>query len=80
MLRAVAAAQESRLTPADERKLRAMQFMVSREYQRAAPLLQQIEADAAGPDRPAAALESGWLAQLMDDSERRQPPFKRAWI
>jgi serine/threonine protein kinase len=78
MLRAVTAAQESRLTPADERKLRAMQFMVSREYERAAPLLQQIEAEAAGPDRPAAALESGWLAQQMDDSEGAAAAFKRA--
>src|SRR4030095_14846372 len=78
MLRAVTAAQESRLTLADERKLRAMQFMVSREYERAAPLLQQIEADAAGPDRPAAALESGWLAQLRHDSEGAAAAFKRA--
>src|SRR4029453_16617032 len=76
MLRAVTAAQESRLTLADQRKLRAMQFMVSREYERAAPLLQQIEADAAGPDRPAAALESGWLAQLRDDSEGAAAAFK----
>jgi tetratricopeptide (TPR) repeat protein len=78
MLRAVAAAQEWRLTAADERKLRAMQFMVSRDYQRAAPLLQQIEAEAAAPDRPAAALESGWLAQQMDDSERAAAAFRRA--
>jgi eukaryotic-like serine/threonine-protein kinase len=78
MLRAVAAAQEWRLAPADERKLRAMQFMVSREYQRAVPLLQQIEAEAAVADRPAAALESGWLAQQMDDSEGAAAAFKRA--
>lgn len=78
MLRAVTAAQESRLTLADQRKLRAMQFMVSREYERAAPLLQQIEAEAADSDRPAAALESGWLAQLRDDSEGAAAAFKRA--
>ncbi len=41
MLRAVAAAQDSRLTDADDRKLRALQFMVSRDYARAAPLVKQ---------------------------------------
>ena len=50
MLRAVAAAQESRLTPEGERKLRAMQFMVSRDYQRAAPLVRQIEAESAAAE------------------------------
>ena len=78
MLRAVAAAQESRLTPEGERKLRAMQFMVSRDYQRAAPLVRQIEAESAAADRPAAALEAGWLAQLMDDSESATAAFRRA--
>ena len=78
MLRAVAAAQESRLTPDGERKLRAMQFMVSRDYQRAAPLVRQIEAESAAADRPAAALESGWLTRLMDDSESATAAFRRA--
>ena len=38
MLRAVAAAQD-RGSAEDDRKLRALQFMVSREYERAAPLV-----------------------------------------
>ena len=49
MLRAVAAAQDSRLSDADDRKLRALQFMVSRDYARAAPLVQEIEAEARVP-------------------------------
>ena len=51
MLRAVAAAQDSRLSDADDRKLRALQFMVSRDYERAAPLVKEIEAEAAGGHR-----------------------------
>jgi len=78
MLRAVAAAQESRLSPEDDRKLRALQFMVSRNYERAAPVLRQIEADATGAGRAVAALESGWLSQQMEDSDAAAAAFTRA--
>jgi tetratricopeptide (TPR) repeat protein len=78
MLRAVAAAQESRLSPSDDRKLRALQFMVSRDYERAAPLVKQIEAEAGAADRPQAALESGWLAQQMEDSDGAAAAYQRA--
>jgi tetratricopeptide (TPR) repeat protein len=78
MLRAVAAAQDSRLSEADDRKLRALQFMVSRDYARAAPLVEQIEHDAKGDDRAAAALESGWLAQQRDDTDAAAAAFGRA--
>jgi tetratricopeptide (TPR) repeat protein len=52
--------------------------MVSRNYERAAPLVSQIEAEAAGPDRAAAALESGWLAQQMEDTDAAAAAFARA--
>jgi serine/threonine protein kinase len=78
MLRAVAAGQDSRLRDADDRKLRALQFMVSRDYARAAPLVQQIEADARADDRAAAALETGWLAQQMEDTDAAAAAFGRA--
>ena len=78
MLRAVTAAQESRLTPADDRTLRALQFMVSRDYARAAPIVQEIEAEARGAGRAVAALESGWLAQQMEDSDAAAAAFGRA--
>jgi Tfp pilus assembly protein PilF len=78
MLRAVAAAQDSRLSEADDRKLRALQFMVSRDYARAAPLVQQIEADARAEDRAAAALEAGWLAQQMEETDAAAAAFGRA--
>ncbi len=78
MLRAVSAAQDTRLTPNDERKLRAMQFMISRDYERAAPLLRQIEDTADVRDGPGVALESGWLAQQMEDSEAANAAYMRA--
>ena len=78
MLRAIAAAQESRLTADAERRLRALQFMVQRDYERAAPLVRQVEAEATGTDRAAAALESGWLAQQMEHSEAAAAAFERA--
>jgi tetratricopeptide (TPR) repeat protein len=78
MLTAIAAAQESRLSQDDERRLRALQFMVSRDYERALPLVRQIEADTRGVGGSGAALESGWLAQQMDDSEEAAEAFERA--
>jgi tetratricopeptide (TPR) repeat protein len=78
MLRAVAAAQDSRLSASDDRKLRALQFMVSRDYTRAVPLVQQIEAEARATDRAAAALEAGWLAQQMEDTDTAAAAFGRA--
>lgn len=78
MLRALALAQESPLSSQDGRRLRAWQHLVSREYDRALPLFQQME-DAAGPrEKPAAALESGWLAELRDDTERAAAAYERA--
>ena len=58
MLRAVAAAQDSRLSATDDRKLRALQFMVSRDYARAAPFVQQIDLlhERCGRSRPTHAL------------------------
>jgi tetratricopeptide (TPR) repeat protein len=78
MLRAVAAAQDSRLSDADDRQLRALQYMVSREYERAVPLVKATEADAVGAHRAASALESGWLAQQMEDTETAAAAFGRA--
>ena len=78
MLRAVAAAQDSRLSDADDRQLRALQYMVSREYERAVPLVKATEAEAVGAHRAASALESGWLAQQMEDTEAAAAAFGRA--
>jgi serine/threonine protein kinase/Tfp pilus assembly protein PilF len=78
MLRAIAAAQETRLSRADETRLRALQFVISRDYDRAVPLLQQLEEDADDRDKPAAALESGWLAERRDDTADASAAYKRA--
>jgi tetratricopeptide (TPR) repeat protein len=78
MLRAMAVAEQTRLSAADERKLHALQFMVSRDYERAAPLIRQMENGASDQERPAAALESGWLAQLQDDTDRAAAAYERA--
>jgi len=78
ILRALTAAQETRLSSDNTRRLRATQFVVSRDYTRAAPLFREIERDASAPDKPAAALETGWLAQQMDDSAVAREAFERA--
>lgn len=78
MLRAVTAAQETRLRKADETRLRALQFMISRDYDRAAPLFQELENDASDRDKPSAALESGWLAEHREDTDRAAAAYERA--
>jgi len=78
MLRAVAIAEQSRLSADDERKLHVQQFMVSRDYEHAARLMQQIERAGSIQDRPAAELESGWLAQLREDTKEAAAAYERA--
>jgi tetratricopeptide (TPR) repeat protein len=78
MLHADSLAHETRLSDADARELRTLEFMVSRDYKDAAPLVQQTEKAASPQERPAAALETGWLAQLQDDTAGAEAAFERA--
>lgn len=78
MIRAMAAAQETRLSARDRLRLRALQAIVSREYDRAAPLLEQLERDSGDEEKAAAALESGWLAEKMEDTDRAAAAYDRA--
>ena len=78
MLRAVSASQESRLSTGDATRLRALQFQISNDYDRAAPLLQRIEETAGEREKAAAALESGWLAQKRDKTDDAAAAYERA--
>jgi serine/threonine protein kinase/Tfp pilus assembly protein PilF len=78
MLRALSAAQETRLSGDDRMRLRALQFMVSREYDRAVPLLRQLEKTAANQEKPAAALEFGWLEEKREDTEAAAAAYELA--
>jgi tetratricopeptide (TPR) repeat protein len=78
MLQAVAAARETRLSRDEEMRLRALQLIVSREYDRAVPLFRQLENAADGRERAAAALEFGWLAEKREDTEGAGAAYERA--
>lgn len=78
MLRAMSAAQESRLVPRDALRLHALENVISRDYPRAAPLFRRLEDTADARERPAAALESGWLAEKRDDTEAAAAAYQRA--
>jgi tetratricopeptide (TPR) repeat protein len=78
MLRAAALAQETRLSGRDALRVRALQYLVARDYERAAPLFQELERGAAGPERAAAALETGWLAQQREDTDGAAAGYERA--
>jgi serine/threonine protein kinase/Tfp pilus assembly protein PilF len=78
ILHAITIAQETRLSDADELRLRALQFTISRDYDRAMPLLDELEKESVGRERASAALEYGWLAQQREDTEAAQAAYQRA--
>jgi tetratricopeptide (TPR) repeat protein len=78
MLRAVGVAQEINLSSQDTKRFRVLQLMVSHQYELAVPLLHQLERDADKQDKPAAALECGWLAEKRDDTEGAAAAYERA--
>lgn len=78
MLKATVAAQEVNLSGIDMKRLRVLQFMVSHQYELAAPLLHQLEQSVDKQDKPAAALESGWLAEKQYDTEGAAASYERA--
>jgi tetratricopeptide (TPR) repeat protein len=78
MLRAVTLAQSSHLASDDAKRLEALHYMVSREYERAARLFAELERSALGAERAAAVVESGWVAQLREDTEGAEAAYERA--
>jgi tetratricopeptide (TPR) repeat protein len=78
MVSAMAAAQEIRLSNSDRKRLRALQLMVSRDYDRAFSLFRELENDAGGREKAAAALECGWVAQKREDTEAAAAAYERA--
>jgi tetratricopeptide (TPR) repeat protein len=78
MLHAHDATHEGPLSRADDRRLSAWGYMISREYDKAAPLFRQLEDSASGPGKAAAALESGWLAQQRDETDVALTDYQRA--
>ena len=78
MLRALSAAQDTKLAELDMVRLRALQAVISRDYDSAAPLFDRLEAAATGRGRAAAAVESGWLAQQREDTEGASTAYQRA--
>ena len=78
MIQAVTLAQESTLASMDATRLQALRFMVSREYDRAAPLFRRLQETARGREQSSAALECGWLAQKRDDTAGAAAEYARA--
>jgi len=78
MLRALTLAESTRLSSTDQKRLRAFEYLVSREYDRAAPLFAELEKEADEMEKPAAALETGWVAQQREDTEAAAAAYERA--
>ena len=78
MLRAMTLAQDSRLSSQDELRLRSLEALVARDYDRARPLFQRLEDAAAPGEKAAAALENGWLEQQADNTQAAAAAYARA--
>jgi serine/threonine protein kinase len=78
MLHALTVAQETRLSRADEKGLRALEALVSRDYDRAQTLFNELESTAPPAGKASAALESGWIAEKRDDTAAAIAAYQRA--
>ena len=78
MLRAVEAEQAINLSGKDTKRLRVLQSMVMHQYDDAVPLLRQLEREASRPEKPAAELEAGWLAEKQYDTDAAEAAYRRA--
>ncbi|MEJ2109505.1 MAG: protein kinase, partial [Acidobacteriota bacterium] len=78
MMQAMNTRQEINLSRMDEKHFDVLQYIVLHQYADAVSLLQQIERDADKQDKPAAALECGWLAEKLNDTEGAAAAYERA--
>jgi len=78
MLHAQDASQGSRLSSSDALRLRVLRLWTTRDYDQAAPLAQQLEKQAGKQEKPAAALEAGWLEQQREETAKAEAAYRRA--
>jgi tetratricopeptide (TPR) repeat protein len=78
ILKALSIAQEERLEKLDALRVRALQSVISRDFEHAQPLFEQLRAAATATEKPGAYLELAWLALKGEDNPRAVPLLQQA--
>jgi tetratricopeptide (TPR) repeat protein len=78
MLKAVSLAQDERLNEQDNLRVKALQYVISRDFARAQPLFEQLQSAASGREKAGAYVDLAWLALKREDNPGMIPPLEQA--
>ena len=78
MLKAVSVAQDERLTYTDDIRVKALQYVISRDFERARPLFEQLVSAAPDRGKAGAYVDLAWLAWKRQDTPAMIPPLEQA--
>ena len=78
MLKAVSVAQDERLSQTDAVRVKALQYVISRDFDRARPLFEQLVSAAPEPGKAGAYVDLAWLAWKRQDTPAMILPLQQA--
>jgi tetratricopeptide (TPR) repeat protein len=78
MLQAVSIAQDERLSERDAARVKAIQYVISRDFDRAQPMFEQLLALAPGREKAGAYVDLAWLAFKRENSPAAVPALEHA--
>jgi tetratricopeptide (TPR) repeat protein len=78
MLKAVSVAQDERLSQADAVRVKALQYVIARDFDRARPLFEQLVSAAPERGKAGAYVDLAWLAWKRQDTPGMIPPLQQA--
>jgi tetratricopeptide (TPR) repeat protein len=80
ILHAVSLAQDERLSERDALRVKAMQYVIARDFDRAQPLFERLVALAPDREKAGAYVDLAWLVQRRDGSPKMIPVLERAFM
>jgi tetratricopeptide (TPR) repeat protein len=78
MLKAVSESQDERLSETDAVRVKALQYVISRDFDRAQPLFEQLLSAAPDRAKPGAYVDLAWLAWKRQDTPAMISPLEHA--
>jgi tetratricopeptide (TPR) repeat protein len=78
VVKALSIGRDERLSHEDAVRVKALQFMISRDFDRAQPLFEELRSAASERDRPGAYVDLAWLALKREDNPGVIPLLEQA--
>jgi tetratricopeptide (TPR) repeat protein len=78
MLQAITAAQDKRLGKVDTLRVEALRYVISRNFERARPLMEQLCSTATDREQAGCYVDLAWLAWKRQDTAAMIPPLEQA--